>query len=570
MSLETPIRPTPSPFVDPESLMMADVLARLEKLDLTAHQRRDLRSAVTSVCRLIDRAPTEVPANINWVHVRLRRVHPAQAKISDKRLKNIRSGVLKALELCGASRDRADWLRPPSPAWSEFLSRIPDKHDAWKLTQLAQYCSAHGVVPEDVTDAHLCELLTALEEETFIDKPSAKVGAMVATWNRLAQQLPGWPSTTLSNPRKRTPWTIPLEAFPASFQEDVDRWINRLAYPDPLSSDGPRKPLRPTTLKHRRFQIQEIASAMVRSGIPIEQVRDLAWLVDVDRLKAGLRYMMARFDDKPTEALHGLVVGVTAIARHHVKVEQDHLDELKRIGSRIKLDADGLRAKNRARLEQLDDDENLARLLHLPARLQTEAKRPGLRAHKRALLIQVALAIEILLHAPMRSGNLSGLSLERHIRRRRVRGTPCLVLSIPGTEVKNGRDLNFELTGEALALFDLYLAEHRPVLLRAPSEYLFPAQNGGPRRPHTLSGLIKNTIYQFTGLEIHTHLFRSIAGKIHCMVHPGDYLTLAHAIGDSLRTAMGSYAQFEQQNAVRHYQASVSEARQQLQAGACR
>ncbi|MEL7471578.1 MAG: hypothetical protein AAFN27_24235 [Pseudomonadota bacterium] len=46
------------------------------------------------------------------------------------------------------------------------------------------------------------------------------------------------------------------------------------------------------------------------------------------------------------------------------------------------------------------------------------------------------------------------------------------------------------------------------------------------------------------------------------MIHPGDFLTLGHAIGDSLQTAMKSYAQFEQQNAVRHYQSSVEEARQ--------
>jgi hypothetical protein len=115
-----------------------------------------------------------------------------------------------------------------------------------------------------------------------------------------------------------------------------------------------------------------------------------------------------------------------------------------------------------------------------------------------------------------------------------------------------------------LALFDIYMKEHRPALLRAPSEYLFPAQNGGPKRPSALSEHIKATIHEHTGLEVHPHLFRSIAGKIHCMIHPGDFLTLGHAIGDTLQTAMTSYAQFEQQNAVRHYQASVAEARNRL------
>jgi hypothetical protein len=170
----------------------------------------------------------------------------------------------------------------------------------------------------------------------------------------------------------------------------------------------------------------------------------------------------------------------------------------------------------------------------------------------------------------MRIGNLSRLSLDRHIRRARVRGLDCLLLTIPGAEVKNGRNLSFELTGQTLALFDLYMKEHRSALLHAPSEYLFPAKNGGPKRPSALSSHIKATIQEHSGLEIHPHLFRSVAGKIHCMIHPGDFITLGHAIGDTLRTAMASYAQFEQQNAVRHYQASVSQARSRLRPGRSR
>ncbi len=102
---------------------------------------------------------------------------------------------------------------------------------------------------------------------------------------------------------------------------------------------------------------------------------------------------------------------------------------------------------------------------------------------------------------------------------------------------------------------------YRPTLLRAPSDFVFPAQDGGPKRGNTLSSLISTTIKNHTGLTVHAHLFRSIAGKIHCMINPGDFVTLSHAIGDTLQTAMKSYAQFEQKNAVRHYQASVSAAR---------
>ena len=564
MSDDTTEKADISPFVDPNGMMMSDVLERLLKLDLPDTRRRDLRSAIRSVCRLVDRAVTEVPANINWVHVRLRRVHPIQAGISKKRLKNIKSDVIKALEVCGASRDRADWLRAPSPDWKQLMTNIPDKHDRWKLSQLAQFCTGLNVEPQDVTDAHIKQLLQTLEEETFVNKPASKVGSAVSVWNKLRTSLPHWPQQSLKFPRAKEPWTIPLSKFPQSFQDDVDQWLNRLANPDILSADGPMKPVRKSTIKHRRFQIQEIASAIMKSGVPIKQITDLSIIVDLTHFKAGLRYMMGRFDDKPTEAIHGLAMGVTSIAKYHVKADDAHVTELKGICKRLNLEVDGLRPKNQERLAQLDDDENLARLLHLPGQLLIEAKKAGLRDHRRALLVQAALAIEILLHAPMRVGNLCRLHLDRHIKRIRIKGADCILLSIPGHEVKNNKPLMFELDGDAVSLFDFYMAEHRPTLLRTTSSYVFPAQNGEHKAPHAISDLIKSTIFEFTGLTIHAHLFRSIAGKVHCMIHPGDFLTLGHAIGDSLRTAMKSYAQFEQQNAVRHYQASVTEARRRL------
>lgn len=555
------IMPNADPFVDPSTPRLSAVLEQIESLGLAPTRLRDLRSAIRSLCRLISKGPEEAPANINWVHVRLRRVHPVSAGISEKRLKNIKSDVIKALSLCGCSRERSDWMRQPSSSWQAFLDSIPNKHDRWKLTQLAQYCSALGVAPGEVSDLHIASLLSTLETETFVDKPAAKVGAAVGAWNRLRETVEGWPSHILATPRKKEPWTIPLATFPDSFQADVDRWLERLARPSLLDDDGPIKPLRPSTIRHRRFQIQEMASALVLSGSEMSSIRSLADLVDLTAFKTGLRYMMGRFDDKPTEAIHGLAMGMKAVAAHHVRVNDDHLKEMRRICQRLNLQVDGLREKNRRRLEQLDDDRNLARLVHLPARLVKETAKPGLKDHRRALLLQAAVAIEILLYAPLRIGNLSALSLDRHIRFVTIRRQSCTTISIPGHEVKNGKDLNHELGPESTTLLKLYLDRSRPVLLREPSEHLFPAQNGGPRAAASLSSLIKGTIWDFTGLEIHAHLFRSIAGKIHSTAQPGDFVTLGHVIGDSLKTAMKSYAQFEQKAALRHYQGSVDAAR---------
>ncbi|MBC2837616.1 site-specific integrase [Paragemmobacter straminiformis] len=565
MSLKPEDSRSPSPFVRADAMMMDAVLSHLESMeDLTATQRRDMKSAVHTLCRLIGQAPSSVPANVAWIQVRLRRIHPAQVGLSAKRLKNIRADVLKALELCGASRSRSDWLSPVSENWADLLAHVPDQRDGWKLTQFAQYCSALGVAPDAVENSHVKGLLAALSEETFLDNPKVKVGAMVSAWNRLRQTQPGWPQITLTYPRKREPWTFPIEAFPESFQADVARWMDRLTNPDIFSGEGPSKPLRPASLKYQRFNIQQMASAIVRSGKPITDIVDLGCLAHLEKLTAGLRWYMSRFNGKPTGSLHKLVTCVKSIARHHLKLGDAKMRELSGISSRIAACIDGTRTKNQERLEQLDDEANLGHLLHLPERLVALASRSDQRLRRRALLVQAALAIEILLHAPMRVGNLTRLNLTQHIRRAEVKGAPCIILSIPGEEVKNGRPLSFELSGETLVLFDLYLKDYRPTLLTQPSDLLFPARDGGAKWTTSVSKLIKDTIFEHTGLIIHTHLFRSIAGKIHCLIQPGDFATLSHTIGDTLQTTMKAYAQFEQKNAVRHYQASVTAARNQL------
>jgi len=461
-----------SPFISHSTPSMALVLERIDdQRDLSETKRRDLKSAIRSFCRLIGKEPSDVPANINWLHIRIRRVAPEAHNISKKRLANIKSDVLKALTIAGCSRDRADWLRAPSPLWQALLDRIPDKHDMWKLSQLAQYCSALEVEPDAVEDEHVLGLFDALVEATFTKNPDRVAVNAAKTWNRLRYEIYGWPDIELSRPlRRREPWTRPLEQFPISFQEDVEKWFKRLENPDPLDPSGPIKPLSPDTIKTRRNQLQQMATALVKSGYTIEEIASLSVLVQVDAFKDALRFLMSRFDDQPTEAIHGLAMGVTAIAAHHVKVEPAHLKELRAICHRINLNVDGLREKNRERLAQLDDTANMAKLLHMPEVLVNKANRSGLRAHKAALLVQAAVCVEILLYAPMRAKTLAGLSLDRHIRFIGKGRQRKAHIYVPGHEVKNKRDLNYELGSGSTKLLEFYLKNWRPVLLRQPSE----------------------------------------------------------------------------------------------------
>jgi hypothetical protein len=296
--------------------------------------------------------------------------------------------------------------------------------------------------------------------------------------------------------------------------------------------------------------------------MPISQIDSLAVLVDFNNIKRALRWMMGRFDDKPTEAIKGVAVCLQAVARHHVRQDESEIKSIAALIKRLGRDADGLREKNRQRLLQLDDPANLTKLLHLPAVLVKSAQQlQTTKPRKAALRLQAALAIEILLNAPMRIGNLSTLHLERHLRPIGSGRKRQVHIHIPAQEVKNDKALDYLLPTDVAALLDLYLTQARPVLEDQPSEYLFPAQKGGYKPAAHLSGLIKETILEHTGLVINAHLFRSIAGKIHSLAQPGDFVTLSHVLNNSLPMAMKAYAQFERQSSVQHYQNSLQAAR---------
>lgn len=555
-------------FVSPDTPTLADVLeAVLASTRIADGRRRDLASALRTLARMLDKELHDVPANTDWLALKLRRLHPTQVGISKKRFANVKSAVMAALRLAGVSSKRTCWLPPMTPEWQTLWDRIPDKHDRWKLSRFIRWCGASGIVPTSVTDEVVQSFRQALIEETLVDQPDRTVANAVRTWNQQRHAVSGWPDLALTVPRRRQPWTFDLATFTQSFQEDVERWMQRLSGADPLDDDGPVRPARPATLKHRRFQIRMMASALVRQGHDNGAIISLAYLVEIKNLKDGLRFMIDRAGGQPTEAIHGLAMGLKAIARHHVQVDDEHLEQLRRICARLNRQVDGLREKNRERLAQFDDEHNLALLLHLPQKLIHTASRHGSRPRIAALLLQAATAIEILLYAPIRIGNLANLDIERHLRWVRVRREQCLHISVPHDEVKNDKPLHHELGPESAAVVRRYLEDGRPLLLDRPSHALFPMLDGRPKRPGGLSALIKKVIFEHTGLVVNAHLFRSIAGKLHSQAVPGDYVTLSHVLNDTLGTTMKSYAQFEQRSALRHYQNSVNTLRRQLTSG---
>src|ERR1700720_3372786 len=185
----------------------------------------------------------------------------------------------------------------------------------------------------------------------------------------------------------------------------------------------------------------------------------------IEAFKTGLRFFLDRESGgKPTTAIADLATTLKAVARHHVRVEPGHLDQIGAIIRRLAPGRIGLTETNRTRLRAFDDRENVAALLKLPEELMRQARRQR-NLQRGAVRAQMAVAIEILLMAPVRMSNLTTLDIEENLVR--PGQGKALHIVIGAEEVKNREPLEYPLPSESVELLQLYVQKFRPHLTSA-------------------------------------------------------------------------------------------------------
>jgi len=547
----------------PSGPTLADVLVLvLADPALSRRQRGDQASAVRRLAKALGRRPEEIPAHPAYLQQRLKEFSPAMAGLSARRWRNVVSLVRVALKQAGLSKVPGRYGGSLSPAWAELYRYLNETALRIGLSRFVHFCSDQGIAPDDVDNAVMQQYLDALENQGLVRSPRKIHRDTCAYWKRAQAVVAAWPKAPVTVPSYRESYSLPWEAFPASLKAEVDAHVYRLAGTD-LLDEIDFRPLKPSSLRSRDYQLRQFVSALVRRGRDPVSLRSLADLVAVDTVKEGLRFFLERSGNTPTKMIHGIACTLKTIARHVVKVDRDHLDQLSFICRRLDPGRGGMTDKNRIRLRQFDDPNNVGALINLPQRLLAEARRHKTPTRADALLVMAAVAIEILIMIPIRIGNLAGLNLERHLLRSGSPKRPVVYLWIPGTEVKNGFDIEAELMPPTIALIDIYLRDYRHLLNDISSPWLFPAMDGRHRGPNALAALIKQTIARKTGLKFNPHLARHFAAKLHLTEHPGDYGSLRLVEGHkTVETLTRSYCGTETVAAIKHYDEHILKLRQ--------
>ena len=250
-----------------------------------------------------------------------------------------------------------------------------------------------------------------------------------------------------------------------------------------------------------------------------------------------------------------------AIARHHLQLPPKEIDAIQSIKKRALKPYTGMTAKNRARLAQIDAPRHRAALYNLPFVLMKRAKSNPTSPRSRLAAMR-AVAMAILMAAPIRIRNLAALDIERHLL---IEGTGKhrrYAIWIEGSEVKNGVPLELNLGPEVSELLAGYLDGFRHQRGARSGTALFPDGSGASRLPCNLGQDIASTIRRETGLEINPHLFRHLAAKLYLERNPGDYETVRRLLGHKkLDTTLNAYASFDNRRAQGRYHDAVLNAR---------
>jgi integrase len=512
-----------NPFTAPGALTFADLIAAIEiNQTLGWSKRRDLCSALRSVASWLNRAPAEVPASAEFVRRGLDQFHPDHSQITRKRIQNASALIKQAFRLSGIIESRATYLSPLLPGWRALYDRLPENGDRYGLSRFMRYCSAQEIPPVGVTSVTFDTFHRALTEEALTKNPRDQHQTACRVWNRCVRSLPDWPQVIVSVPSYAETYSTPLSGYPLSFQTDVETYLDRLALVDPLDDDGPPRALRPRSITTRRAQIRLLAAGLVHKDHPVDQIDSLAYLVK--HYRDALRFHIERRGDQaPSSTIAQLADCVRTIAKYQVKSDPKILAEIERIKRKLTPQHIGLTPKNRERLGQFDQDINIKRLLWYARQEFDRIKKLGTHTLHNAVAIQLAVAVEILLHIPMRVTNLAQLHLQNNLRWQGSGRTSRLAIHVPAEQVKNSQPVDVILPIDVSNMIKSYIEVYRPRLVNGSCDWLFPGATGGPKRADTLSKQFCGALWEHCGLRINPHLMRHIAAKLLVQTLPGNY-----------------------------------------------
>jgi integrase len=552
---------------------MAQVLTRMAAdPEVTWRRAGEIRSGVTTLCRVLGTTPDTVPADPAYFAERASRLTPGLTHLSAGRLRNCRSLVEATLDYAGRIAIRRRSSENMGDEFTILCEAADDRTIRPRLGRFFRYATAHDLTPGDVTTELFEAFLAQLTVSGNIKAKQIDRDARNA-WNKAVATVEGWPNVIVAVPCYTDHYVLPPEAFPPSFSVDIEAYVEKRRFnpksnplnllddedlfSGPTKANGRKKtgPVCGSTADLIGYQFRQFASILVNAGfLPVEKVHGLAAIVPPPLVKQGLGVLLARVSNPRNSQIFGIATNIAIAARHWVKLPDDDCARLNFFVSKVRPKHDGLPECARRALAHFRDPETVRQFLNLASQVFAELakiKNPTwMDANTAAAALWIALAQRI----PLRISNLVGIDLEKNILKAHNGKNAPRALYFTADEVKNDKAIEAPLSPQLIVLLDTFVSRYRKLLVDVPTNALFPTPSGASKRPSGMSAAIQKLMLRRLGFAINPHSFRHVAAMLFLSVNPGAYVQVQLLLGHRrLETTIKYYCDLRAEDAFIHF-----------------
>ena len=554
-------------FSDTALLSLAELKTRVEQdCKLDARKQREMVSAINTTAKWLNLPAEMIPASATFLRGKFQEIHPAHHHVTKRRLQNIKSLILSAMRSQGLSTKLGSYLAKMSPPWLKLWGIIDgEQYYRTEFSRFFRYCSKQEIAPSTITDQILVEYLNALEAESFVKTPKVRQQSICRLWNKCSElyQSQGWPQIKVTVPCYETRrYALCDDQIPPVLLRELDAYLTSRSGTDPFDTHG--KVFRPRSIKAVKAHFRRYISALHYQGIDLSGITSLDEIVTQEMFQLAMRWFWDRNGGQTSKHVGEIAWSIRCYATKYLKADEETIAFYARAMKRLRVRNPGLSDKNNRAMAQFDDPKTIEAFVSLPSKLWTKAERSNKtastnRSTKEAqLCVQTAIAIEILIFAPMRISNLQNLRLDQHISWQNRQA----VIHIPSAQVKNNMDLVFKLPLSLSQRIQTYINDWRALYTEGANPYLFPGRKMDPKDGTRLRRQISNALWDEAGIKLTPHQFRHTAAKILLDAKPGHYEVIRKILGHKhLTTTYDHYSGREVQAALNLYDEVILEHR---------
>lgn len=554
-------------FSDTALLSLAELKTRVEQdCKLDARKQREMISAINTTAKWLNLPDEMIPASATFLRGKFQEVHPAHHNVSKRRVQNIKSLILSAMRSQGLSTKLGSYLAKMSPPWLKLWDIIEgEQYYRTEFSRFFRYCSKQGIAPSAISDQVLADYLNALEAESFVKTPKVRQQSICRLWNKCAElyQSQGWPQIKLTVPCYETrQYALDDDKFPPILMRELKTYLASLSGTDPFNMQV--KAFRPRSIKTIEGHFKRYISALHYQGVDLSGLTSLDAIVTKEMFQLAMRWFWDRNGEQTSKHIGEMAWSIRCYATKHLTADEETRAFYAGAMKRLRVSQGGLSDKNQRAMAQFDDPKMIEALVGLPMKLWAKADRSRKaastqrRSKELQLCVQAAVAIEILIFAPMRISNLQNLRLDQHISWQNKQA----IIHIPRAQVKNYIDLVFKLPLTVSQRIQTYIRDWRALYTEGANPYLFPGRKMNPKDGTRLRRQISQALWDEVGIKLTPHQFRHAAAKILLDAKPGHYEVIRKILGHkNLTTTYSHYAGAETQAALDLYDDVILEHR---------